>query len=489
MQSEILLNKENKKNLKEEAGFKIITTCLNYPLLRKLFFDKVKKSFYEYLVLKNPFGSPREVQIKKYRFINSLLDSVDRTLKKGFISPEVAKKAFKTLGKNLIHSEELMSTCNEFKKKYGDMPPAFIVLGPTQKCNLTCKGCYASSKYNAPTLPYDIIDKIAGEIHDEWGSRFMTITGGEPLMYNSNGKTLFDLWEKYNDMFFLFYTNGTLITEEVAKKLAKLGNVTPAISIEGYEKETDERRGKGVYEKMLNSVKNLKKAGVPFGISVTATSKNFDILKDDKFYDFVFNELGAVYMWMFQLMPIGQACDMRNCMINPEQRIELYNKWVHLLEEKKYCIADFWNSGVLTDGCIAFGRRSGYLYIDWNGNITPCTFVPFFEDNIIQLYNEGKKLTDSLFSELFVNGRKWQKDYGFLKHDPDNWLMPCAIRDHFINFKKNIVTKKTKPEDKFAKYALTSKDYEKVLKKFDKELSDKSLPIWKEKYARKSEEK
>jgi MoaA/NifB/PqqE/SkfB family radical SAM enzyme len=38
-------------------------------------------------------------------------------------------------------------------------------------------------------------------------------------------------------MYFLFFTNGTLITKEVAEKLAQLGNVTPAISVEGFEKE------------------------------------------------------------------------------------------------------------------------------------------------------------------------------------------------------------------------------------------------------------
>lgn len=78
-------------------------------------------------------------------------------------------------------------------------------------------------------------------------------------MYKSEGKTLLDIFEKYNDMFFLVYTNGTLITPEIAKRLAKLGNATPAISVEGYEKETDERRGKGVYKKFLMPSKILGK--------------------------------------------------------------------------------------------------------------------------------------------------------------------------------------------------------------------------------------
>jgi len=188
-------------------------------------------------------------------------------------------------------------------------------------------------------------------------------------------------------------------------------------------------------------------------------------------------------MWMFQLMPIGQAKDMKECMITPKQRINLYRKWEYLIKEKKYPIADFWNSGVLSNGCIAYGRDAGYLYVDWNGNIMPCVFVPYYEDNIIDLYSKDKKLADALFSQLFINGRKWQDKVGFAHmKDPDNWLMPCSIRDNYSNFKKNIITKNTKPEDICAKQAIESEEYEKVLEEFDKEVEKLTLPIWKKEY-------
>jgi MoaA/NifB/PqqE/SkfB family radical SAM enzyme len=54
------------------------------------------------------------------------------------------------------------------------------------------------------------------------------------------------------------------------------------------------------------ATEHLRDEGVPFGISVTATSKNIDVLLRDEFYDFYFRELGACYMWQFQLMPIGR---------------------------------------------------------------------------------------------------------------------------------------------------------------------------------------
>jgi MoaA/NifB/PqqE/SkfB family radical SAM enzyme len=277
----------------------------------------------------------------------------------------------------------------------------------------------------------------------------------------------------------LVYTNGTCINTKSAERIAKLGNVTPAISVEGMEEETDGRRGKGVFKKVHEAFENLKEVGVPFGISVTATSKNTDLLLTDEFYDYYFENQGATYMWQFQLMPIGRAKDAKELMVQPQQRLKLYNKWKDCLVNKKYPIADFWNSGVLSDGCIAYARKGGYLYIDWNGNIMPCVFVPYYVDNIIDVFNKGGKLADAFDSEFFKNGRKWQKEYGLNNmKKPCNWLMPCSIRDHYENFVDNIVTPDVKPEDKDAEIAIKSTEYRKMMAEFDSELKNLTETVW-----------
>lgn len=485
MKGELKIEEVNDNKVSSKGNFYtfVLKKILYTPVARNFLLKNLEKKLYINIVEKNTLF-PRNVQIKKYQLITAMLKQITVNIDRGYISKDYGEKVIDNFIKYTLTQPELVEGIKkEFEKKYGIKPPFFLLFSPTQKCALNCAGCYASAKIDAPTLPFPIVEKIVDEVYNEWGNRFMTISGGEPLMYKSEGKTLFDIFKKYPKMYFHFYTNGCLITKEIAQEMRKLGNVTPAISIEGFEKETDERRGKGVYKRILEAAKNLREAGVVFGVSITATTKNFDLLMDDDFYDFAFNELGATYMWMFQLMPIGQARNMKDCMINPEQRVKLYRKWEYLLKEKKYPIADFWNSGVLVSGCIAYGRDNGYLYIDWNGNIMPCGFVPFYEDNIIDLYGKGKKLADALFSDLFKNGRKWQDKAGFTHmKDPDNWLMPCSIRDHFSNFKKNILSENSKPEDNFAAEALKSKEYEEVLDEFDKEMEKRTLPIWKKEY-------
>ena len=200
----------------------------------------------------------------RYQFYSAILNIAEKNLGKGYYSKAGMKKMIHSLTGNkfvMKSDDKIGNIQSEYKLKYGEYPPGFIVLSPSQRCNLQCTGCYAgSTNRTVSTLPYSVVDRIIGDVHDVFGRKFVVISGGEPFMYKSDDKTLLDIFEKYNDVFFLVYTNGTLITPSIAQRLSQLGNVTPAISIEGYEQETDERRGKGVYNKIMKAMENLKKA-------------------------------------------------------------------------------------------------------------------------------------------------------------------------------------------------------------------------------------
>ncbi len=461
---------------------------VNHKHLRKLLAKRIDDYVYR-SVVNEESEDLKQVQIRRYQYLSAMLRCVNRGMDSGYVSPEIITKIVNVLVQNNLVREDQNYTqaVERFKLKYGEDPPTFIVLSPTQRCNLKCIGCYASSAADtSATIPYSYVDKVIGEIHDDWGVRFVTISGGEPFLYRSEGKTLLDIYRKYDDMFFHTYTNGTVVSEEIARQLAECGNVTPAVSVEGFEQETDQRRGRGTFKKILAALERLRQVGVPFGISVTATSKNVDLLLTDEFYDYYFQEQGACYMWQFQLMPIGRGKDEVELMVVPEKRVHLYRKWEQLLTEKKYCLADFWNSGVLARGCIAYGRSGGYAYIDWHGNVTPCAFIPYYVDNIYELYNNGKTLSDALFSDFMKNGRKWQREYGFDNWKrPNNWLMPCSIRDHYEIFRKSVLPQNVKPEDEKAKEALESPEYLEMLKNYDRELQGLTERIWETEYLNK----
>ena len=239
-------------------------------------------------------------------------------------------------------------------------------------------------------------------------------------------------------------------------------------------------------KKIRDALENLKGAGVPFGISVTATAKNYEILLTDEFYRYYFEEMGATHMWQFQLMPIGKGKDVMDLMITPQQRVELYKKWEHVTRTLRYPLADFWNSSSLCTGCLAYGRWNGYFYIDFDGKITPCVFVPYYTNKIQDIYENGGTLADALQSEFFKNGRQWQKDKGFAKadHQGEYLLKPCSIRDNYENFRQNILTSDIKGTDKEAEEALKDEEYRQIMIQYDNELDLLTRKIYDRKYSK-----
>ena len=177
--------------------------------------------------------------------------------------------------------------------------PAFNMISVTEACNLSCSGCWVS-RGGRKSLTLQQVDGIIDE-SKRHGSKFFGILGGEPLMY----KGLIDLFMKHNDCYFQLFTNGTLLTDDIAQRLRKAGNVTPLISIEGLEEESDRRRqGDDVYRRTLQGVRACRKAGLIFGVAASICQNNFDELVSRQHIERVAKE-GAAYLWYYIYRPVG----------------------------------------------------------------------------------------------------------------------------------------------------------------------------------------
>ncbi len=428
---------------------------------------------------------PQKVREDKYYMMKNMVLVVDRALQRAKNVPTVRKAIINSFIHNIFLKPK--PQIKKFQEKFGRNPPTFLTIAITKFCNLNCTGCYAnSSSSDAEKLDWDVLNKIITEKTNLWGSYFTVITGGEPLLYESQGKTMIDLARKHQDNYFVMFTNGTLIDKTMAKKIAEVGNITPTISVEGFEKETDERRGKGVHKKVLQAMENLRETGVPFGISITATKNNADWILNDETFDYYFDKQGAIYCWLFQFMPIGRSTSLE-LMVTPKQRVKMFRQYQHLVKDKKLFVADFWNSGAVVNGCISSGRAGGYLYIDWNGKISPCVFNPYSPLNINEVYKRGETLNDVLNAPFFEAIRKWQKKYYLEKeaNEKGNIIMTCPIKDHYKMLRGLIDKYHPEPMDEAAKQALEDPTYKKGLIKYHNQLAELTDPIWEKKYCQK----
>jgi len=346
--------------------------------------------------------------------IDSLKEGEDSQASRMFrrVMTQLSPHCLKTVARNLFINGLLKSSAirAEFEKREGFAPPFTILISPTAQCNLQCTGCYSGKYVREKGLSYELMDRLLGEARDI-GSLFIVLSGGEPLTRRDD---LFPLIEKYHDMYFMFYTNGTLINDTVADELYRLGNAGAIMSLEGFEADTDARRGKGVFKKVMDAMDRLRERGVPFGTSLTVTSQNVKKLTSDEFFAHLADK-GVMVCWFFLFMPVGKDPDV-SLMPSPEQREYLRQRGTTLRAKYPIFIADFWNDAPYVGGCIAGGRN--YIHINANGDVEPCVFTHFAVDKI-----HNKSLLEVLHSDFFSTIRSKQP-YS------ENLLTPCMIIDN-----------------------------------------------------------
>jgi MoaA/NifB/PqqE/SkfB family radical SAM enzyme len=296
----------------------------------------------------------------------------------------------------------------DFSLRTGYYPPRAMLISPTMRCNLHCYGCYAGDYSQQEELEAEEIHRILHEA-EEMGMHLVVVLGGEPFLR----KDLFDIYRKHPQMLFHVFTHGGFLDETTIEKIVSLGNVAPAISLEGYEEETDRRRGKGHFQKIMRGMALLREAKVLFACSLTQTKENTDLLASDRFIDFLIGQ-GAILIWYFMCIPVGRNPDIR-WMPTPLQRDQLRQALIRFRATKPILFVDFWNDGRLTNGCMAGGRM--YFHINAQGDVEPCVFCHFAYDNI-----KGKSLLEVLDSPLFREIRS---------HQPylENLLRPCMLID------------------------------------------------------------
>jgi MoaA/NifB/PqqE/SkfB family radical SAM enzyme len=226
-------------------------------------------------------------------------------------------------------------------------------------------------------------------------------------------KEILELVEKHNKLTFGMFTNGTLIDEEFAAEMARLGNFNAFISIEGFREETDMRRGIGVYDKVMSAMDLLNKYNIGFGFSACYHARNYRTIASDEFLDFM-REKGAWFGWLFNYMPIGSDSDLSLC-CSADQRAYVMKKIDDYQKRNRFMAIDFANSGHKSIGCV--GAGNDYAHINANGDLEPCAFCHYSDVNINDV-----PLEEALRSQFF---KKFRQKKPFSK----NFLRPCPMID------------------------------------------------------------
>lgn len=309
------------------------------------------------------------------------------------------------------------------RQKKGEFFPAFNFISVTDDCNLNCQGCWVIGKEKNSRLKPEQLNRIIDETKKA-GSYFFGILGGEPLLY----KPLPEIFKKHSDCYFQLFTNGTLITPEVAETLRQCANVTPLISFEGDSEVADIRRGgKNVFQSANQAIDNCIRAGLITGVAISVCKSNLKMAMSPEFINSLIDK-GVSYLWYYIYRPVGQQPEYALALSQDEIR-QLRQHMVDARMEYSIAIIDtYWDA----DGNGMCPAAEGLSHhINASGYVEPCPIIQFAADNV------DEKPLDRLYAEsVFLSDFRSQikqKTKGCVVMEDPQWLAEFVIRHQATN--------------------------------------------------------
>lgn len=290
------------------------------------------------------------------------------------------------------HAKKATKIRQEYSKNGQDIP-VFLIASITSSCNLHCVGCYSraneSCSDDVPSnqLSCEDWEEIFAQAR-EMGISFIVLAGGEPMIRDD----VLTKASNFPEILFPIFTNGTMLSEYYLKLFDRNRNLVPIISIEGDEQTTDSRRGKGVYNQLVDSMELMRKKGIIFGASLTFTKGNLSTLVSNDFID-TLQDFGCKVIFFIEYVPVNELTkgiapsdDERDLLLREIERLRKeYSNMLFMSfpgDEKDF------------GGCLAAGR--GFFHINSHGGAEPCPASPYSDINV-----KETSLMEALNSKLF----------------------------------------------------------------------------------------
>ncbi len=284
----------------------------------------------------------------------------------------------------------------------------------TAGCNLRCIHCRRTDVLTKGS-PDEMTTQEAKSFIDQLadlGRPVLIFSGGEPLFR----KDIFELiaYAKEKGLPSGLATNGTLVTDKIAERLAEAGVYYASISLDGSLAEThDAFRGAGNFAKALKGFLALKNAGIKVQINFTVTKKN--VSEVESIYH-LSKELGAFALYLFLLVPVGCGVEIADSDMLSSNEVEDWLHWVAKKDNegnlplKAICAPHYYriedDPAQERKGCLAGIHM---CFVSHKGDVFPCGYLPLSSGNVKEtplkkIWNESK-LFDQLRKPDLLEGR------------------------------------------------------------------------------------
>lgn len=231
--------------------------------------------------------------------------------------------------------QQHMHQLAEYRDKLRQAPQLrtlFIEL--TGLCNEHCRHCGSNCGdfKEVNPLSAEEIETLLLQVKEDFDIKNLSlaVTGGEPLLRPD----FFEIMGRANEMGYRWgmTSNGTLITEEVARKLADAGMKTISVSVDGLADTHDWFRQKpGSYELTMQGIRNLLAVGTFQHVQITSVIHHSNIHQLEEMYE-TFSKVGVRSWRVINIEPIGRAKEQPELLLSKQE----LKKMFRFIEKKRF---------------------------------------------------------------------------------------------------------------------------------------------------------
>ena len=283
----------------------------------------------------------------------------------------------------------------KFKQRLarGEHFPPFLYISIINSCNLRCQGCWVKVDGPQHYIDAERMDRLITSAKRR-GNSFFGILGGEPFMHPQ----LLEILGRHRDCYFQIFTNGQLITDDVARELRRLRNATPLISIEGTAAVSDTRRGRrDVLNRTLAGLEACVRNKLIVGVATSVCRSNVEELVNEAWLRHLIAR-GVHYVWFHTYRPVG-ANASPDLALSPEQVLHVRRFVVQMRSRLPLALVDaYWDDK--GEALCPMATGISHHINPW-GDIEPCPIIQFATESIDDERDIFDVLNDSPFIRDF----------------------------------------------------------------------------------------
>ncbi len=295
--------------------------------------------------------------------------------------------------------------------------PLITLWSITHRCNLNCAHCYVPQNNGMKELNYSEVCKVIDQLH-EAKNFVIGFSGGEALLRED----IYDIihYASKKEMSIALATNGTLITKDVARNLKESGLGYAQISIDGLKEVHDQIRGRGMFNKAIQGIKNAIEAGLYVSMDVVITRLN--VHQIDNLIELA-KDLGVSKFEILDFVPSEKAAGVSEIALNPLE-MEQFGK--------KVC--EIWHDLIINKYPLTLSYKNPIFTRILAQRYPKITYIPYFKGifpkDAMNFFNFSDRLTKGVFGEQkpfspFITG--CESGIYVIHIKPNGDVTPCPL--------------------------------------------------------------